>query len=68
MIDNKVEQINTEIPDNRIDTHRIYGAPQPGLTAQSGTPVGTDSAVIANTITRVGQIEARLKALGLLLP
>jgi hypothetical protein len=44
----------------------MHNAPQAALTAQSGTPVGTDAGTIANCITRIGELEDRLTKLGLL--
>lgn len=44
------------------------GGPDPALTAADNSSLtSSDSAVIGNIRTRVGEIEARLQALGLIL-
>lgn len=62
-----VEQIKSETPLKRTSGKDIINAPQAALTAQTGTPVGVDAAVIDNIRTRITEIETRLKALGFLL-
>ena len=61
-----VEQIDANLPLKKVNGKDIIGAPQAALTAQSGIPTGTDAGTIANIITRVGELETRLRALGLL--
>lgn len=54
----KIEAIDNEVKDNKYRGEMMIHAPQKELTASTGT--------LANAVIRIGELEDRLKQLGLL--